>query len=106
MSQDESKPSRTWREIAEEASREQDPEKLQKLAEELARALEEQVFKDKAGLAAKVGRGDANQRIRFSVVSDQDTSAGPGEMSYESFVTRFSLSNKFSEYDFTSRKGA
>jgi uncharacterized membrane protein (DUF106 family) len=32
---------RTWQEIAEEASREKDPEKLQKLSEELERALDE-----------------------------------------------------------------
>jgi hypothetical protein len=42
MSQDGgTKPKRTWREITEEASREEDPEKLQKLAEELERALDE-----------------------------------------------------------------
>ncbi len=40
MPQDD-KPKRTWREIAEEASREEDSEKLQKLAEELERALDE-----------------------------------------------------------------
>lgn len=38
---DDNKPNRTWREIAEEASREQDSEKLQRLAEELERALDE-----------------------------------------------------------------
>lgn len=41
MSDDNSKPSRTWCEIAEEASREQDSDRLQKLTEELERALDE-----------------------------------------------------------------
>jgi uncharacterized membrane protein (DUF106 family) len=41
LPQNDSKSTRTWQEIAEEASREQDPEKLQKLAEELERALDE-----------------------------------------------------------------
>lgn len=35
------KPIRPWRQIAEEASRERDPEKLQKLTVELERALDE-----------------------------------------------------------------
>jgi hypothetical protein len=35
------KPTRTWQQIAEEASREQDPEKLRGLAKELERALDE-----------------------------------------------------------------
>jgi len=35
------KPERTWREIADAASRERDPVKLQDLAEELERALDE-----------------------------------------------------------------
>jgi hypothetical protein len=35
----EDKPLRTWREIAEEASREKDPDRLKKLAEELLEAL-------------------------------------------------------------------
>jgi hypothetical protein len=35
------KPSRTWQEIAEEASRETEREKLLKLTEELERALDE-----------------------------------------------------------------
>ncbi|MBV8477455.1 MAG: hypothetical protein JOZ36_12375 [Acidobacteria bacterium] len=35
------KSTRSWREIAEEASREHDPEKLKKLSEELERALDE-----------------------------------------------------------------
>jgi len=42
MSDDE-KPVRSWQEIAEEASREHDPEKLQKLSKELERALDERV---------------------------------------------------------------
>jgi hypothetical protein len=41
VSNDNRKSNRTWRDIAEEASREQDPEKLQKLAEELERTLDE-----------------------------------------------------------------
>jgi hypothetical protein len=41
MSQDDGKPSRTWREIAEEASHERDPVRLQKLAKELEQALEQ-----------------------------------------------------------------
>jgi len=41
MSQDDGKRVRTWQEIAEEASRERNPEKLLKLSEELDRALEE-----------------------------------------------------------------
>jgi hypothetical protein len=45
VSDDNSKPRRTWREIAEEASREQGSEKLQKLAEELERALDERRIK-------------------------------------------------------------
>jgi ribosomal protein S7 len=36
----EEKPPRGWREIAEEASKEGDPERLKKLAEELLEALE------------------------------------------------------------------
>jgi hypothetical protein len=48
------------------------------------------LFKDRAELEVKVERIDANKRIRFSVVGNQATIAGPGEMSYESFVTRFS----------------
>lgn len=38
---DEEKPVRSWQEIAEEASRERDPDKLHKLSEELERALDE-----------------------------------------------------------------
>ena len=38
---DKEKPNRSWREIAEEASREADPEKLHKLSIELERALDE-----------------------------------------------------------------
>jgi uncharacterized membrane protein (DUF106 family) len=37
---DDARSLRTWQEIAEEASREKDPEKLQKLTEELERALD------------------------------------------------------------------
>ena len=33
-------PDRTWQEIAEEASREQDPKRLNELAKELSRALD------------------------------------------------------------------
>ena len=38
---DEAKPVRSWQEIAEEASHEHDPEKLDSLSIELARALDE-----------------------------------------------------------------
>jgi hypothetical protein len=41
VSQNDSKPARTWREIVEELSREEDTEKVRKLAEELERALGE-----------------------------------------------------------------
>jgi hypothetical protein len=41
------KPFRHWREIAEEASREKDPKKLNDLAEELDRALTERDNQDK-----------------------------------------------------------
>lgn len=41
MPQDERNPARRWREIAAEASRERDPQRLLKLTEELERALEE-----------------------------------------------------------------
>jgi hypothetical protein len=39
------------------------------------------LFKDRGGLEVKVERIDANKRIRFSVVGNQATIAGPGEMS-------------------------
>jgi hypothetical protein len=50
---------------------------------------EGKLFKDKSGLEVKVERIDANRRIRFSIVGDQPTIAGPGEMSLESFANRF-----------------
>jgi hypothetical protein len=37
------KPARSWREIAQEASHELDPERLMELANELTRALDEQI---------------------------------------------------------------
>ncbi len=49
-----------------------------------------EIFKDKSGLVLRVERVDPNCRIRFSVVDDHHTAAGPGEMSQESFVSRFS----------------
>ncbi len=52
------------------------------------------IFKDRAGLGVKVERIDPNHRIRFSVVENQSTAAGPGEMSYESFVSRFCPSDQ------------
>jgi hypothetical protein len=67
---------------------------------------EGEIFRDKAGLEVKVERIDPNHRIRFSVVGDQDTSAGPGEMSYDSFVSRFSPSNQDSNHYFSRRKAA
>lgn len=39
MPQEASKPARTWQQIAEEASHEQDPERLVELAQELEHAL-------------------------------------------------------------------
>lgn len=65
-----------------------------------------EIFKDKSGLAVKVERIDPNQRIRFSIVGDQDTNAGPGEMCYESFVTRFPANNKMSKHELNRRKVA
>ena len=41
MAQEINKPLRSWQNIAEEASKEQDPEKLLKLTEELERALDD-----------------------------------------------------------------
>lgn len=40
MAEEEERPLRSWQEIAEEASREQNPEKLLKLTDELERALD------------------------------------------------------------------
>jgi hypothetical protein len=45
MSQDDGKPKRTWQEIAEEASHERDPVRLQELAKELEQALEQRAGK-------------------------------------------------------------
>lgn len=41
MSQDERSPARSWQEIAAEASRERDPQRLLQLTEELERALKD-----------------------------------------------------------------
>jgi hypothetical protein len=41
MSTPPEEPTRSWQEIAEEASRETDPKRLAELAEELARAIDE-----------------------------------------------------------------
>jgi hypothetical protein len=45
MSQDERSPARKWQEIAAEASREKEPQKLLQLTEELERALENRYAK-------------------------------------------------------------
>ena len=48
---------------------------------------EGQSFRDRTGLAVKVERIDANNRIHFSVIDYREgTSAGPGEMSDFAFV--------------------
>ncbi len=62
------------------------------------------IFKDRAGLEVKVERIDANHRIRFSVVENQSTAAGPGEMSCESFVSRFSPTDHASDLQVARRK--
>ncbi len=51
---------------------------------------EGQSFQDRTGLAVRVERIDANNRIHFSVIDYREgTSAGPGEMSDFAFVNRF-----------------
>jgi hypothetical protein len=56
---------------------------------------EGQSFQDRTGLAVRVERIDANNRIHFSVIDYQEgTSAGPGEMSDLSFVNRFTRIDK------------
>jgi hypothetical protein len=56
---------------------------------------EGQSFQDSTGLAVRVERIDANNRIHFSVIDYREgTSAGPGEMSDFSFVNRFTRIDK------------
>lgn len=67
---------------------------------------EGEILKDKSGLEVKVERIDANKRIRFSVVGNQATTAGPGEMSHKSFVSRFSPTNDVSKPHIGRKKAA
>jgi hypothetical protein len=46
------KPLRTWQEIAEEASREQDPKRLAELSKEMERAFTERDERHRVGIAA------------------------------------------------------
>ncbi len=64
------------------------------------------LFKDKSGLEVKVERIDANKGIRFSIVPNQPTIAGPGEMSIESFASRFSLCDHVSTSHLGRKKAA
>jgi hypothetical protein len=48
-----------------------------------------QCFQDGTGLTVTVAEIDAHGRVHFSAVEDQGV-AGPGEMSYLAFVSRFS----------------
>ena len=48
------KPARNWREIAQEASTELDPERLMELASELTRALDEQISSTRRWPGSKV----------------------------------------------------
>ena len=51
---------------------------------------EGQSFQDGTGLTVRVGEIDANDRVHFSVIEDREAvCAGPGEMSYSAFVSRF-----------------
>jgi hypothetical protein len=57
-------------------------------------------FQDRTGLAVRVERIDANNRIHFSVINYREgTSAGPGEMSdfAFAFVNRFTRIDKRSQ---------
>jgi len=61
----------------------------------LTEVKEGQSFQDRTGLAVRVERIDANNRIHFSVIDYREgTSAGPGEMSDFSFVNRFTRIDK------------
>jgi hypothetical protein len=51
---------------------------------------EGQSFQDGTGLTVRVGEIDASDRVHFSVIEDREAAcAGPGEMSYSAFVSRF-----------------
>ena len=48
-----------------------------------------QEFQDSTGLAVKVDRVDANHRLHFSVIHQEDGHTAAGEMSYDAFINRF-----------------
>lgn len=51
-------------------------------------------LEDSTGLVVRVERIDADKRVHFSVMKAQERSAGPGTMSYETFVHRFWKHNR------------
>jgi hypothetical protein len=58
MSSDELRPARPWQEIAAEASREKDPQKLIQLTQELERALEERDARRRLGRRSAGATGE------------------------------------------------
>lgn len=58
MSSDEPRPARPWQEIAAEASREKDPQKLIQLTQELERALEERDARRRLGRRSAGATGE------------------------------------------------
>ena len=52
--------------------------------------LSDSTTRSSFGLTVRVGEIDANDRVHFSVIEDREAAcAGPGEMSYSAFVSRF-----------------